>query len=309
MSEMNSLQLQNMRLPPLFPMEPDKNLLNYEDRSSHLFRLEHETWNAILKQRLDREPGIVTIYGNISEITADYVRTALLYLDLRNVEKRQKMKPGQFIRIDADINTFGGLVSSSFGIATRLFNSGYYVAGIISEHGFSGGGLILQGCHHRAMEENAQILVHYCRALALESEQSLAPHRAKMRREDYARHNDRIINWIARRIVYLNHEKNVADREKELRKLFMRERYLYPDEALHYHLIDEIVENFPKDIPPPDVSEEEKPVGKKGKKEGKNEAVPEIPPPETEEKETEKKEEPEKEADSASEKSLPETTE
>lgn len=75
--------------------------------------------------------------------------------------------------------------------------------------------------------------------------------RARKRKADYKRDNDRIINWIARRIALTNHEKNVEDREKEIRKLFIKERYLYPDEALHYGLIDEIVENFPRDIPSP----------------------------------------------------------
>ena len=245
------MNLQNIHLPIMFPMEQTEITRNYGDGSSYVFRLDRETINEILMERLRREPAVITICDNISETTADYVRKALWFLDLKNSEKKKKLKPNMVLPLMVDITTIGGYVSSSFGIAERFFESGYHVIGQISEYGYSGGGLILQGCHHRVMSENAKILVHYCHSLAIESEHSMDHLRAKRRKEDYKRDNDRIINWIARRIALTNHEKHVADREKDLRKLFIKERYLYPDEALHYNLIDEILENFPQDIPPP----------------------------------------------------------
>lgn len=158
MPEMNR---QKMHLPPMFGTEPDKTTRNYGDGDSYTFRLDRETINSSLIEKLNREPALIAIRGGISEATADYIRKALDYLDLKYVEKKKKMKPSHFILVDADITTFGGYVFSSFGIATRLFESGYYITGKVSEYGISGGGLILQGCHHRAMQENAQILVHY----------------------------------------------------------------------------------------------------------------------------------------------------
>ncbi len=82
------------------------------------------------------------------------------------------------------------------------------------------------------------------------TEHGLQERRIVKTREELRESNEKIIYWLAGRIWTTNKEKTIEERKRELRKLSLKEKLLYPDEALHYGLIDGIMKNFPEEVTP-----------------------------------------------------------
>jgi ATP-dependent protease ClpP protease subunit len=237
--------------PLLYDHLPELFAKNEAEDGRYEFRIDRDTKNMVLLSQLEERTPRLSIRGVITDSTADYVRKSFSVLGLRNRDRDPTGKTR--MGVELELTTPGGLVTSSLGIMDRIWNSakdGYFVFGNISEYGFSGGAMILQACHRRTMSENAQIMVHFCNSVMFITEHSLEPSRVKRVQADMKRHNDHIVRFISKRIAVMRTEKTEAEWEKEMRKLFVKERFLYPDEALHYGLIDGIDENFPEELKP-----------------------------------------------------------
>jgi ATP-dependent protease ClpP protease subunit len=242
-----------MFIPPGMTYE---NYMNGLGINSCVFQIDRNTQNEILLHKLQKKnPPTISVNGHISELTADYVRTAIGILDLKYEDKKTVQNPPT---VNAEITTFGGEVTASFGIAENLFQSGYAMLGLVREYAYSGGGIILQGCHGRYATENAKLMFHFCNTVAFVTAHGLQSSRTGRVKDELEKINTRMVEWVAGRINLRYKEKTLEERKIELRKLFVKERFLFPDEALHYHLIDDILEDFPRErphSPPPAVEE------------------------------------------------------
>jgi ATP-dependent protease ClpP protease subunit len=205
-----------------------------EDEGSRgIFRLGREEENMMRMERLHGEIPKILIHEPITYRTADYVRKAVTFVETIHAK--------DLPMLEVEITTPGGSVEASFEIYNRL--KGYLgkSIGIVQGSGYSGGGFILQGCHHRVVNEYSKIMVHKASAWIHVTEHLLlCPARLERLRLEINEDNERLLKICTERVLLCQPHRKKTDIERQLRKIFVQEKFLYAERAREVGLCDSV---------------------------------------------------------------------
>lgn len=211
----------------LFCDAPLASIAKYlQRRSDGLFPREFS--NAIDVKLLEGRPPQIYLADMVDEDMAARVRNSFKFLTM-------KSRPQILVNITSD----GGFIRAGFGIHDqfRLYGP---VTGLVCEFVSSAAiQLLLQGCSYRNATENTQFFCHYS--------QGYLPINARTLKKDKARgllikEFDEIDNKMVKILV-----AKTKRSETEVRRMLRRERFMYADEALHFGLIDKVVDMHAKE--------------------------------------------------------------
>jgi ATP-dependent protease ClpP protease subunit len=212
----------------LFCDAPLASIARYMQRRDGFFPDEFS--RAMDIKLLEGKPPEINLIDLVDEKMAKDVRESLKFLRVKG-----------YPALRANITSDGGFVRSGMGIHDQFCLYGM-VTGVVCEYVSSAAiQLILQGCMYRQATENTQFFCHYS--------QGYIPINARVLKKDKARlllvKQFEQIDDLMVRILIARTKKS----EMEVRKMLTRERVMYADEALHFGLIDAIVDLHPDDVP------------------------------------------------------------
>ena len=166
------------------------------------------------------ENGLITIFGPIHDELAEQVYKQFVLLAAR--EDLQE--------IGIVINSTGGSLSSSLVIANLIETSSTPVKTVCAHTAMSGGLLILMSGHYRMATHNAILMSHRFMAGKYGDHEDLVAFRDA---EDH--YHDMLVKH------YITHSK--LKNKTEVEKFLLKEsdKYLKPNEALKYGLIDKVL--------------------------------------------------------------------
>lgn len=212
---------------------PGFDITTYEESEEEggVFRIGREEENAVRMELLSGDAPQILIHEPITFRTADYVRKAVTFVQTI----RAKLLPV----IEVEITTPGGSVEASFEIYNRFKNYPGGVVGTVQGYGYSGGGFILQGCHRRIVSEYSKIMVHKASTWIHVTEHLLScPSRLERLHRDVREDNERLLKICVERVHLCQPHKKIPDIERQLRKIFTQERFLYAEKAQEEGLCD-----------------------------------------------------------------------
>ncbi|MCX6739554.1 MAG: ATP-dependent Clp protease proteolytic subunit [Candidatus Parcubacteria bacterium] len=202
-----------------------------EDEGGGAFRLGRGEENMIRTDLLESDTPKILIHEPITFRTADYIRKAVTFVSVVHAKKLPM--------IEVEITTPGGSVEASFEIYNRFKGYAGGVVGVVQGYGYSGGGFILQGCHHRIVNEYSKIMVHKASTIIHVTEHLLSnPAKLERVRRDMAEDNERLLRMCVERVRLSQPERDIKDIERRISKLFVQERFLYAEQAKEEGLCD-----------------------------------------------------------------------
>ena len=179
---------------------PGFDITTYEeaDEEGGIFRIGREEENAVRMELLSGDAPQILIHEPITFRTADYVRKAVTFVQTT----RAKLLPV----IEVEITTPGGSVEASFEIYNRFKN---YPGGVVGT---------VQG----------YVTEHLLSC----------PSRLERLHRDVREDNERLLKICVERVHLCQPHKKIPDIERQLRKIFTQERFLYAEKAQEEGLCD-----------------------------------------------------------------------